>query len=195
MKENSETELCPRDDIAAYVDGELSTEAAEAVERHVRACAICSRALLDQRQFLAALSASLDDSKDIVLPSDFARRVVSNAESSVRGVRRPYEFLTAALICAVLLMFLLFAFGVETSAVAAAMGSIAEKLLSIGGFLLRIVGNIAFAAAVVARALGAYTGSSGILIPISIFVFGVFAFISSRWMLRRRSTLMSRGEV
>ncbi len=194
MKENSETELCPRDDIAAYVDGELSTEAAEAVERHVRACATCSRALLDQRQFLAALSESLDDS-NIVLPSDFAKRVVSNAESSVRGVRRPYEFLTAALICAVLLMFLLFALGVETSAVAAAMGSIAEKLLSIGGFLLRIVGNIAFAAAVVARALGAYTGSSGILIPISIFVFGVFAFISSRWMLRRRSTLMSRGEV
>lgn len=187
MKDISETEVCPRDDIAAYVDGELSSDAAAALERHIDGCSICRRSLLEQRQFLAALSASLENGKDIDLPADFTKRIVSNAESSVAGLRRPNELFTAICICAALFLFVLFAFGGETAAIASAAGSIGEKLLTVGSFVLKLIGNAIFAVAVVSRSLASYFDLSVLLIPVAIVLGVLLVFLSSRWVLRRRS--------
>jgi anti-sigma factor RsiW len=187
VKDFSETEMCPRDDIAAYVDGELSAEAAAALEGHIDGCEVCSRSLMEQRQFLAALSASLDDANAIDLPADFTKKIVSKAESSVSGVRRPNELFTAICISAALFLFVLFAFAGETLAIASAAGSVGEKLLTLGSLVLKLIGNAIYAVAVVSRSLASYFDASGLLISAAIVVAAVFVFLSSGWMLRRRS--------
>lgn len=78
---------------------------------HVDGCAACGRSLMQQRQFLAALSASLHNGgRTIELPKDFTTKIVASAESSVSGVRRPDELFTAVCISAALILFVLFAF-------------------------------------------------------------------------------------
>jgi anti-sigma factor RsiW len=187
VKDISETEMCPRDDIAAYVDGELSTEAAGALELHIDGCPACSRSLRQQRQFLAALSASLDNEKAIDLPEDFTKKIVTNAESSVSGVRRPHELFTAICISAALFLFVLFAFGGETFAVASAAGAVGEKLLAVGSFILKIAGNAVYAIAVVSRSLAGYFDASVLAVSVAVVLAALFVFFSSRWMFRRRS--------
>lgn len=187
VKELSETDICPRDDVAAYVDGELSAQEAEEFELHVDQCSTCGRALMQQRQFLAALSASLDHGSAIDLPKDFTKRIVTNAESSVSGVRRPHELFTAICISAALFLFVLFAFGGETFAFASAAGAIGEKVFVIGSFFLKTAGNAIFAVAVVSRSLAGYFNASVLSISAGLVVAALFIVFSSRWMLRRRS--------
>lgn len=187
MQDNSVTKVCPQDDIAAYVDGELSLEAAMSLERHIDTCDVCGGALLEQRQMLAALTASLNDSFDRSLPPDFSKRIISNAESSVAGLRRPNEIVTAVCISCALLIFVLFAFGGETWAVAYALSVVAEKLFALGGFVVRIAGNLVFGFAVVARSLMAYAGFEILLMPFSAILACTVVFFSSRWVLRRKS--------
>lgn len=191
MRDNSTIEVCPRDDIAAYVDGELSREAASLLERHIDTCDACAGALRDQRQMLTALTASLDADTELSLPADFSKRVVSNAESSVAGLRRPNEILTAVCISSALLIFVLFAFGSETWSIFSTLGVAGEKLLTLGGFILKIAGNLAFGIAVVFRSLATHSSAELVLILLSVFVFGLFLFVSSKWLWRR--SIVNRG--
>ncbi len=185
MKDVSEKETCPRDDIAAYVDGELTAEAASTLERHVDGCDLCSRSLREQRQFLAALSASLDDAAAIELPKDFTKRIVTNAESSVSGIRRPNELFTAVCISAALFLFVLFAFGGETLAIAAATGTIVEKLVVVAAFVVKLAANAVFALAVVSSSLASWLEAPTLPALLGLTLAGVVV-LSSRRMLRRR---------
>ena len=185
MKDISDTEVCPRDDVAAYVDGELSQQETAAFERHVKGCTGCSSSLRQQRQFLAALSASLESDPAIDLPGDFTRKVVTYAESSVCGVRRPNELFTAACISAALFLFLLFSFGGEAVAIASAAGSIGEKILTVGSFALKMIGSAVFSVAVVSRSLASYFDARALIIVASSVVIGTAAFLSSRRIVGR----------
>lgn len=187
MKDDPNIAVCPRDDIGAYIDDELSAEVAWALEKHMGSCSICSRVLREQRQILTALSISLEGRDEIELPADFTKKVVSNAESSVAGLRRPNEILTAVSITAALLLFVLFAFGGETMAVASTLAVIGEKLAAVGGFVLRTAGNAAFAAAVIGRSLASHNDVVAVLAPFSLAFAAAALFFSSRWVLRRRN--------
>ena len=172
MKDISIPDVCPRDDIAAYVDGELSAELSAELELHFAACEACGLALRQQRQFLSALSASLASEEAIELPEDFTKKIVVTAESSVTGLRGKRELLTAALVFAALLLFSVFVVGGEYLGTASAVGGFGQKLMA--------------AAAVVVRGL-AHTVSGGPL----LLLFGVGAvaviFCSSVWVIRRRN--------
>lgn len=181
-------QICPDDDIAAYVDGELSVEAESAFEQHVSECETCAHGLLDQRQFLAALTASLDDTSSVQLPADFTKRVVSNAESTVAGVRRPNELLTAVCITAALFVFSLFAFGGEAFAVATTAGAVGERVLALGLFILRMAGGLAFAIAVISRSLVSSFEPVGLIIVVIVLFAAVFVFYSSGRLTGRRGT-------
>lgn len=178
--------MCPLDDIAAYVDGEMSAKAAEKLEMHIAACPACARSLMEQRQFLAALSASLNSGSSIDLPSNFAKRIVTNAESSVSGVRRPYELFTAICICLALFLFVLFAFGDQAIALVSAASSVGEKVLVVGSFVLRQGANAILAVAIVSRSLAAYVGLTVFLVAAAGVVSAALAYISSRRFTMRR---------
>ncbi len=187
MNQVSKTRDCPSDDIAAYVDGELSLAAASELERHVDACPDCAQGLRDQRQFLSLLSSSLDTPWPDSLPVDFAKRVVSNAESTVAGLRRPNELLTSVCICSALLLFSLFAFGREALVIVSAVGSIGESLFAVGAFVVRAASGLVFSVAVVSRSLASSLEPGILVVLATLLIAAVLAMGSCKRMARRRS--------
>ena len=82
---------CPRADIAAYIDGELTPREELALELHLAACPDCTGELNLQKQMLRALDCGLKDRTEIELPKNFAKTVATRAESNVSGLRSKEE--------------------------------------------------------------------------------------------------------
>jgi anti-sigma factor RsiW len=187
VNENSATEVCPREDIAAYVDGELSESERTRLEQHVSECETCSRSLMEQRQFLAVLSASLDSGSALPLPKDFTKKVVASAESSVRGIRQPGELYTAIFICAALLIFALFTLGFGSFGLTSGVYSLGEKLFAFGLLVFKLINSLAFAAAVIVRSLASGLDTIGLLSVAGTIFIATVIYFSTRRVLRRRS--------
>jgi predicted anti-sigma-YlaC factor YlaD len=101
---------CPRDEIAAYLDGELDARAGMIFEEHAKDCSACSADLSEQRRLLCALDFALgSDDPGLALPRNFARVVAKRAESDMSGMRQAPERRRAVRLCLglVLLCFLL----------------------------------------------------------------------------------------
>ena len=111
---------CRPEEAAAYLDGELSAEAAASFEAHARVCAPCARALNEQRRLLCLLETAFGEAlkREPALPRDFSRVVRARAESDMGCVRA--EKRRAFLLCAALalLAFALMGGGVVASTVA-----------------------------------------------------------------------------
>ena len=93
---------CPTEDVAAYLDGELSLAATEDFEAHLADCADCKAELLTQRQLLCTLEAAFNGSRQFNLPANFTRVVAAHAESNLRGVRNKTERWRSLQLCALL---------------------------------------------------------------------------------------------
>ena len=185
MNENSATEVCPRDDIAAFVDGELSETQRTRLEQHVSDCEICSRSLMEQRQFLAALSASLDCRSGLPLPKDFTKKVVASAESSVRGIRQPGELFTAIFICAALLIFALFTRVRELWVYVGRLQPRREAFcIRFAG--LQVINSLAFAAVVVVRSLASTLDAGSLLAVAAVIFVSAILYFSTRRVLKKK---------
>ncbi len=189
MVQNSpEIADCPRDEIASYIDGEISPSEEAAFDKHLAECAVCRTEIKHQKAFLFALNASLESEDDIPLPKDFIKTIVANAESRVSGLRRPREQFTAVFICAALFFFALFALGGDAETVWRAFGSVAENVLAVGAFMLRLVFNVSLSIAVVMRSLISHVSVSWLLTP-SLVVLSVAAlYVFSRSIIRNSRT-------
>lgn len=180
--------MCPRGDVVtAYVDGELSAEQSERLERHIADCPACGRLLREQRQFLAALTATLDVERSVELPADFAQKVVSNAESRVTGIRHGREFLVTAAICAAVVITAAVFLGGEAGAVGTAAAAIAEKFFAVAWMVVRPIANFAFAVAVIVRSLASHLGGTGFALTAGLLAAAAIAAVSTRRVYGRRS--------
>lgn len=94
--------LCPREDVAAYLDGELDSAALARFESHVAQCKSCAGELLRQRQLVCTLDAAFNSHADLDLPLEFSRVIAAHAESDVRGLLSRTERRRAAQLCAML---------------------------------------------------------------------------------------------
>ena len=83
--------ICPREELAAYLDGELSGTAREHFEAHVAECSECASELRSQRQLLCTLDAAFSSSSRTELPKNFTRVVATHAEHNLRGLREKSE--------------------------------------------------------------------------------------------------------
>src|SRR5690348_2384504 len=97
---------CPSPDIAAYIDGELTPDAELGLESHLAACRLCSEELNLQKHFVNALNGTL--SGEFEIQEDITKWIVTSAESSVSGLRRRSEWVSALAVCSGLLLFVLF---------------------------------------------------------------------------------------
>jgi hypothetical protein len=93
---------CQLEDVAAYVDGELTGNALEDFEAHLRSCGTCAGELRTQKQLLCTLDVAFNDSRSFELPREFSRIVTARAESDLSGVRRKRERRRALKLCAAL---------------------------------------------------------------------------------------------
>jgi anti-sigma factor RsiW len=118
---------CPSIDIAAYIDGELTPDGELKLESHIACCRVCMDELNLQKHFVNALNLSLQDTPE--LPNDFTKRIVTTAESNVRGLRRRRERLDAMFITAGLGLFVLFTLGAK------APGALSTAASTVGGLI------------------------------------------------------------
>lgn len=175
---------CPRPEIAAYVDGELTPREEFELEMHFAACASCAEELNEQKKLLRALDFVLEE-PEIELPKDFTKVVVANAESRVSGLRGQNERYNALFVCSALSILVFAFFGSEAQSVLASSRVVVEQLFALGGFLAHLSYDIAVGATVVVRSLCfRFVFNSAISLVLVTIVFGFSALIFSRLMLR-----------
>ena len=93
---------CQLEDVAAYLDGELSNAGVDNFEAHLKSCGDCATELRAQRQLLCTLDVAFNGTRSFQLPHNFARVVTVRAESDLSGMRNKHERRRALKLCAVL---------------------------------------------------------------------------------------------
>ncbi len=102
MNEIDSRDACQLEDVAAYLDGELSGAALLRFEDHLKSCTDCDSELREQRQLLCTLESAFSDSRAFDLPNNFTRVVTARAENDLSGVRNRREGRRALQLCAAL---------------------------------------------------------------------------------------------
>ena len=171
-------QLCDRNLIAAYVDGELETRVSAIFEGHVETCASCRAELRAHRMFVCELDAALTDTGEIPVPAEFSRMVAARASSDMRGVRTGSENRKALGIC---LILALGGFALLGAAARDAIFIVAAKFVStclgLAGFISTVVYDTVAGLAVIFRVLSRRiiieSGSLGpvlVLLAVAIFI-------------------------
>ncbi len=94
---------CQSEEIAAYLDGELSNLALAIFEDHLKECASCAADMEEQKRLLCTLDFALGGGdKSLPLPEGFAQTVAVRAENDMRGMRKISEHAVALRACVVL---------------------------------------------------------------------------------------------
>jgi len=170
---------CPSPDIAAFIDGELSSEAELKLGSHFAACRVCSDELNLQKHFLNALNGSLSGEFDV--PEDITKRIVTSAESSVSGLRRRSEWVSALAVCCALLLFVLFTLGASARGTFVSFFDIAGQFAAVVSFVSHLCYDFAFGIVIVLRAVGAQPAfslvSAGVIAVLAIAVLYKFSQI------------------
>jgi anti-sigma factor RsiW len=91
---------CQLEDVAAYLDGELSDAGIVRFEDHLRSCGDCASELRAQRQLLCTLDVAFNGTRSFQLPHNFTRIVTARAESDLSGMRNKHERRRALKLCA-----------------------------------------------------------------------------------------------
>lgn len=148
----SET-VCRREDLAAYIDGELSPHEELELEMHLAACENCAAELNEQKKMLRALSSALENERELELPADFTKVVVASAESHVSGLRHPSERFRAFVVCAALFLLIVLGLSSETNVVLGAFWKLTDQILAVFGFFFHMIYNVVVGITVILRAL------------------------------------------
>ncbi len=163
---------CPFEDLAAYVDGELTLERELEVEMHFTGCPECYSELNDQKAFLRALDQTLKEG-EFELPVDFAKVVVANAESSVAGLRRSQERYHALFICAGLSLFVLFALGSQAE-------NLLDQIGAVGSFFGHLLFSFFIGIAIIVRNVASQSEFGASTVLFLSVTFAVLALFVSR---------------
>ena len=176
---------CPVDDIAAYIDGELTAAREIELEAHLTACRICARELNRQKQFLCGLNSSLKEERDLDLPVNFTKVIVANAEARVSGLRRPRERRNALVALAVLVVATIAVLGNDLTVAVSAIAVVFEKSSALIGFISHFILDIALGAVVVFRSLAAQlVFGSTVSLGSLLLAFAISTIAISRLVLR-----------
>lgn len=173
---------CPSGDIGAYLDGELPAGGVDALEAHIASCPACLNELNAQKAFLLELSRSLEAGTAVDVPRNFARAIVTKAESGVSGLRERSERKTAA---AVVILLVALA-GASVAGDWALIGAEAARPLNYLGAVFEagagVLRNTLFALSFVLKKT--VSGPAAALLTILILISVLAAAL---WMRRRRT--------
>ena len=152
---NASSNQCPKEMIAAYLDGMLDAEAGYLFEQHLCDCMFCNAELDEQRRLIMALDSTLGMTSDLPLPQNFIRIVTARAESDLSGMRDRLEHKRAARFCLILA-------GAGFALIGAAAGkaillsgwTIVDQALGIFSLLWMALRDAAIGLTVVSRVVG-----------------------------------------
>ncbi len=192
MKEFDENNpgSCPREEIAAYVDGELAPFEELELEGHLGACPVCRSELGSQKALLMQLENALEGGPEgITLPTDFARVVAANAESNVEGIRSRRERSFALFVCGALALIITLSAGTEAASLVSAFERFADQFGAVAGFMLHIGYEFGVGVGIVLGSLGQrFIYNSAITAALTLLVFILSAFALSRLVFAFKRT-------
>ena len=189
---SADKNICPREEIAAYLDGELSGVALEHFEAHVTECAECASELRSQRQLLCTLNAAFSSSSSIQLPENFTRVVATHAEHSLHGLRERTERRRALQLCALLGVT---AFTLLGAASGALVLQPARNSFRIVARLLEVLSQAALEAAEGFAIVGRLIGRAAVASPYGLGALIAFVFIGSIFLLPRLIASYHRTQI
>ena len=185
INETVKIETCPREDIAAYIDGEIDPREELELEMHFAVCSTCADELNSQKKLLCALDSLCLNEKEIELPENFTKIVVTKAESNVSGLRRPQERRTALFICAGLFLLILLGLGGEANSLFETFGKFADQFAAVAGFVAHLIYDVGVGITVILRSLSSqvfFDSALSFALIAVFFLISVFAL--SRLVLR-----------
>lgn len=152
MSYDINTSSCQREQIAAYVDGELDSSLWSDLEEHIENCRSCASELRAQRLFLCELDSVLAGTSHHPVPNDFAKKVAAYAESDMSGVLDRREHLRALQFCLVMGIGACVMLGMAAGeSTLARLSTVATKAISLTAFIGGIAYDTVASAAVVSR--------------------------------------------
>lgn len=180
---------CDQSLIAAYIDGELESDARLSLEQHIAQCGVCTRELQAHRLFICELDSALTTPALVDVPKDFSRVVAARASSDMSGLRSAAENKKALTFCAILAVTAL-ALTTNTSRSAAftTVRQVAGTVVSTLGVLWTafydMVASVAVIFRVLSRKLIVESNSLGLL----LFLLALAILLLSRMISRYHRT-------
>jgi len=164
--------ICQREQVVAYVDGELDASAQDAFEQHLAVCESCRADLTTQRMFLCELDSVLNQDPEIPAPGNFARVIVAHAETDMRGMRTRVEHKRALRLVLILVLAAFSLLGVAAGEVVlGATRLMVASVLGLGGFVGKTLYDTAASAAVISKVLSRkFMIESGLLGLLVVFL-------------------------
>jgi anti-sigma factor RsiW len=183
---------CPGEDVAAYLDGELTGAAFETFEAHLAECVTCTTELRTQQQLLCTLDAAFKSSPRLNMPTDFTRVVTAHAEGDLRGVRNKAERRRAFQLCAILSLAAFALLGAASGAVIwQPVRGWAQLIARVSELLWQTVYDAAIGVGVILRMIGRAAVAS----PYGLGSLVVLAFLIAISLLPRLIANYHRTEI
>ena len=192
MTVTTDNNICPREEIAAYLDGELSGVALEHFEAHLNECSDCAGELRSQRQLLCTLDAAFSSSSRINLPENFTRVVATHAEHNLRGLRETSERRRALQLCAMLAVT---AFALLGAASGALVLQPARNSVRVVARLLEVLSQTVLEAAEGFAIIGRMIGRAAVASPYGFGTLIAFVFVGSIFLLPRLIASYHRTQI
>ncbi|MGI8543419.1 MAG: anti-sigma factor family protein [Aridibacter sp.] len=185
QSEQIKDSCCPREEIVAYIDGELSPREELDLDLHFSKCKICTRELNSQKKVSTTLEILLEDkAEDIKLPENFTKVITAKAESNVSGLRHPKERLSAVFISAILVLLVVVGLRTQFETVSFAVQKFTHQFLAVVGFIWHTIIDVALVFAVILRSLSQhFVYGSALTLVLILAVFAMTALILSRMVL------------
>ncbi len=178
-------ELCERELIPAYIDGELDDRMQTLFENHLERCEACRVELQAHRLFICELDSAMAGAAEVSVPANFSRVVAARATSDMSGVRSAAENRKALVFCLILALSGISLIGSATRELALNLGQkLFGTIVGVVGFVWNAVYDSIASIAVISRVLSRKfivgTGSLGlVLVLLALAVILLTRLISS----------------
>lgn len=176
---------CPRAFLAAYIDGELLPREELELEMHLAICQNCAQELNEQKKLLCVLDFALENPREIQLPANFTKIVVTKAESNVSGLRCSKERFKALSVCSILLLVALLGLGGQIEPVFRTYLRLTDQIFAVFGFAFHLIYDVSIGTAVILRSLGSrLVNDSAVAFTFFAAFLFIFLFALSRLFVR-----------
>ncbi len=180
IEKQGEKQGCQLEDVAAYLDGELSGSALETFEAHLKTCPDCATELRGQRQLLCTLDLAFNESRSFELPHNFTRVVAAHAENDLGGMRKKSERRRALQLCAVLALV---SFALLGAASRTLVFDPVRSFLRVAGSLLTLLWQAFYEVISGLGTIVRVVGRAVVLGPRGLWLFVALALIISLFLL------------